>query len=77
MAHAFDNRTQLTPPSKEVRHQTLKQMFEKRDRLTQQTGHYCGVTELTLRDIRRLKASGACAQNTRTCPSLPLRLTGG
>jgi hypothetical protein len=44
MAHAFDNRTQLTPPSKEVRHQTLKQMFEKRDRLTQQTGHYCGVT---------------------------------
>ncbi len=55
MAHAFDNRSQVSPPGKEVRHQTLKQMLEKRDRLTQQTGHYCGVKELTLRAADPIK----------------------
>jgi N-methylhydantoinase B/acetone carboxylase alpha subunit len=34
---------------------TLRQMIAERDRLTEETGHYCGVTELTLRDADPMK----------------------
>lgn len=38
-----------------LQRRTLKQMFEERDRLTEQSGHYYGITELTLRDSDPLK----------------------
>lgn len=34
---------------------TLKQMFEERDRLTEETGHYYGITSLSFRDSDPLK----------------------
>lgn len=34
---------------------TLREMLEQRDRLTEETGHYYGVTELTLRDSDPVK----------------------
>ncbi|MEW5703533.1 MAG: hydantoinase B/oxoprolinase family protein [Pseudomonadota bacterium] len=34
---------------------TLRDMLVERDRLTEETGHYCGVTELSLRDSDPLK----------------------
>ncbi len=34
---------------------TLRQLIAERDRLTAETGHYCGVTELTLRDADPIK----------------------
>lgn len=43
-----DKQRQLKPP-------TLKAMIAERDRLTAETGHYCGVTELTLRDSDPIK----------------------
>jgi N-methylhydantoinase B/acetone carboxylase alpha subunit len=34
---------------------TLKQMIQERDRLTEETGHYCGVTEFDLKNADPLK----------------------
>ena len=37
------------------RRPTLRQMIAERDRLTAESGHYCGITELTLRDADPIK----------------------
>ena len=49
--------TPLIPvkPSTHVLAPTLRAMFEVRDRQTRDTGHYCGITELTLRDADPIK----------------------
>lgn len=49
--------TPLIPvkPSAKVPAPTLRAMFEVRDRQTRDTGHYCGITELTLRDADPIK----------------------
>ena len=49
--------TPLIPvkPSAKVPAPTLRAMFEVRDRQTRDTGHYCGIIELTLRDADPIK----------------------
>ncbi|MBH2043472.1 MAG: hydantoinase B/oxoprolinase family protein [Comamonadaceae bacterium] len=43
------------PPEKQSPGKSLKQMFEEKDRLYEDTGHYYGVTDLSLRDADPLK----------------------
>ena len=50
MAEALSEREGLGTVSPVRQHPTLKEMIAARDRLTQETGHYYGVKELTLRD---------------------------
>lgn len=45
----------VAPPEKARLRPTLRQMIAERDRLTAESGHYCGVTELTLRDADPIK----------------------
>lgn len=42
-------------PKTSAAHRSLKQMFEERDRLTRETGHYYGIEALSLRDGDPLK----------------------
>ncbi|MCZ6893711.1 MAG: hydantoinase B/oxoprolinase family protein [Gammaproteobacteria bacterium] len=50
MAEALSEREALGTVSPIRQHPTLKEMIAARDRLTQESGHYYGVEELTLRD---------------------------
>jgi hypothetical protein len=50
MAEALSERAALGAASPAGQLPTLEELIAERDRLTQQTGHYCGVEELTLRD---------------------------
>lgn len=45
-------RLEREPPTQRP---TLRQMIAERDRLTAETGHYCGVTDLALRDADPIK----------------------
>ena len=65
------------------RRPTLRQMIAERDRLTAESGHYCGITELTLRDADPIKyerfyaklhsAVLAARESARLSPPVPAR----
>ena len=55
MAEALSEREGVRSPAPLRQVPTLKQMIDERDRLTSDTGHYCGVDELTLRDSDPIK----------------------
>ena len=55
MAQALSERESVKSPTPLRTIPTLKDMIDERDRLTAETGHYCGVEELTLRDSDPIK----------------------
>ena len=59
MAEALSEREQLNPkdptPGSRGDVPTLRELINKRDQLTESTGHYYGVTELSLRDADPIK----------------------
>ena len=55
MAEALSERESVESPTPLRTIPTLKDMIAERDRLTAETGHYCGVEELTLRDSDPIK----------------------
>lgn len=56
MAEALSESGQVSSTLEKINQPpTLRQLVEDRDRLTEATGHYCGVKELTLRDADPIK----------------------
>lgn len=56
MAEALSESGQVNETLEQINQPpTLRQLVEDRDRLTNSTGHYCGVKELTLRDADPIK----------------------